>query len=68
MPHLSLLAFEHIAKKAGVKRISKSAVEELRYQMEELARTVARNGVQVSEHAHRNTVMKRDIEFVAKKS
>jgi len=60
---LSLLAFEKIAKKAGVKRISKDALEEMRDIIEEMAFDLANDAVKISQHAGRKTVMARDIQF-----
>ncbi len=58
---LSLLSFERIARKAGVKRISKKALEELREIIDEEASELATKAVQISKHAERNTVMDRDV-------
>jgi len=60
---LSLSGFEKVAKKAGVKRISKDALEELRDTMEELAFEIARDATLISQHAGRKTVKRRDIKF-----
>jgi histone H3/H4 len=64
---LSILAFERIAKSAGVKRISKDAVEELRDLVEEYGFDIAHKAVRISAHANRRTVKKRDVEFAAGK-
>lgn len=64
---LPLLPFERIAKKAGVKRISHEAVEELRDTMDEYAAAVAEKAVKISFHAGRRTVKAEDIAFVVKK-
>lgn len=66
-PSLSLTPFEKIAKRAGVKRVSKDAVEEMRDVIEEIAIELAEHAVRVSRHAGRRTVMREDIEFVAGK-
>lgn len=63
---LSLLAFERISKKAGVKRISKEAVEELRDVIEEAGTEIAEKAVRVSRHAGRRTIMAQDVKFVHK--
>lgn len=63
---LPLLPFERIAKKAGVKRISHEAVEELRDTMDEYATEVAEKAVKVSFHAGRRTVKEEDVRFVVK--
>ena len=67
MPLLPLLPFERIAKKAGAKRISKDAVEELHDIIEERAFEIAERAVKLSRHANRRTVMAQDIRFVVKK-
>jgi histone H3/H4 len=64
---LSILAFERIAKNAGIKRISKDAVEELRDLVEEHGFEIAHKSVRISAHANRRTVKKRDIDFAAGK-
>ena len=66
MAKLSILAFERIAKKAGVKRISRSAVEEMRDMMEDRASELSQKAVKLADHAERNTVLEKDIEFVSK--
>ncbi len=63
---LPLLPFERIAKKAGVKRLSKEALEELRDIMDEYASQTAEKAVRISRHANRRTVMAGDIKFVTK--
>lgn len=62
---LPILPFERIAKKAGVRRISREAVEELRDTMDEYATMLAEKAVKVSFHAGRRTVKEEDIIFVA---
>ena len=57
---LSLLAFERIAKKYGVKRISREVIEELGLEMAEKA-------VKASRFAGRKTLMEEDIKFVTEK-
>lgn len=64
---LPLLPFERIAKKAGIKRISKDAVEELHDIVEEYGLEIAERAVKISRHANRRTVMVDDIRFVVKK-
>lgn len=63
---LPLLPFERLAKKAGVKRISKDALEELRDIITEEATEIAEKAVKISRHANRRTVMKEDVRFVVK--
>lgn len=61
---LSLLAFERIAKKNGVKRISKEALEETREIIEEIGLDLAERAVKVSRFAGRKTLMEDDVKFV----
>lgn len=63
---LSLLGFEKIAKKAGIKRISKDAVEELRDVIEEYGMHIAEKSVRLSRHANRRTIMAGDVKFIVK--
>jgi len=64
---LSLLAFERIAKKNGVKRISKEALQETREIIEELGLEIAEKAVKVSRFAGKKTVMEEDMKFVTEK-
>ncbi len=64
---LPMLPFERIAKKAGVKRISRDALEELHDIVEEYGMEIAERAVKLSRHANRRTVMVGDIRFVVKK-
>lgn len=62
---MSLHAFEKIAKKAGVKRISGDGVEELRDTVEEYGMEIAIRAVQIANHRNCRTVQKKDVEFVS---
>ncbi|MFC2143212.1 histone [Candidatus Aenigmatarchaeota archaeon] len=62
---LSLLVFEKIAKKNGVKRISRDALEEAREMIEELAMDMCDKAVSLSRHANRRTVKEEDIKFIS---
>ena len=64
---LSLLAFERIAKKNGIKRISREALEEAREIIEEMGLDISENAVKVSRFAGKKTVMESDVKFVVKK-
>ena len=57
---------ERIAKKAGVRRISKTAVKALRNETLDYAEDMAREIVAVSKHAERNTVLRKDVLLVRK--
>ena len=63
---LPLLPFERIAKKAGAKRISKEALEELRDSIDEIGSDIAEKAVKISRHANKRTVMAEDVRFVLK--
>lgn len=64
---LSLLAFERIAKKNGVKRISKEALEEAREAIEEIGFEIAEKAAKLSRFAGRKTLMEDDVKFVTEK-
>ncbi|MCX6815807.1 MAG: NFYB/HAP3 family transcription factor subunit [Candidatus Aenigmarchaeota archaeon] len=61
---LSLLSFERIAKKVGVKRISKEALEEIRDTISEEGLEIAERAFKISRHANRKTVMIEDVKFI----
>jgi histone H3/H4 len=63
---LPLLPFERISKKAGAKRISKPALEELRDIIDEIGTDIAERAVKISRHAGKRTVMAEDVRFVLK--
>lgn len=64
---ISLLAIERIAKKNGIKRISKEALEEAREALEEIGFEFAEKAVKLSRFAGRKTLMKEDVKFVTEK-
>ncbi|RLJ04395.1 MAG: histone [Candidatus Aenigmatarchaeota archaeon] len=61
---LPLAPFERIVKKAGAKRVSANAVEELRDIIEEYGLEIAKKAWNIAQHAGRRTVQKKDIKFV----
>lgn len=63
---LPISPFEKIAKKAGIKRISKQALEELRDAIEEYGTGIAEKSVKISKHASRRTILAKDVQFVTK--
>lgn len=63
---LSILAFERLAKKVGIKRISKDALEEIRDMITEEGLETAERAFRISRHANRKTVMLEDVKFVTK--
>ncbi len=64
---LSLLVFERIAKKNGIKRISREALEEAREIIEEIGMDISEQSVKVSRFAGKKTVMENDVKFVVEK-
>jgi len=64
---ISLLSLERIAKKRGIRRISKDALEELREILLEEGMHIAERSVKLSIHARRRTVMEEDIKLAAGK-
>ncbi|MCD6215473.1 MAG: histone family protein [Candidatus Aenigmarchaeota archaeon] len=61
---LPLAPFERIVKKAGAKRVSANAVEELRDIIEEYGLEIAKKAWNIAQHSGRRTVQKKDIKFV----
>ena len=57
---------ERIARKAGVKRISKTASKALRNITLDYAEDLANDIVAVSKHADRNTILRKDVMLVRK--
>ena len=64
---LSISAFYRILKKTGIDRVSDEAAIEMRDSVEELAKELAAECVNIARHAERRTVMKSDVEFVFRK-
>ncbi len=60
--------FERIVKKAGIKRVSKEALEEIRECIEEISLDISEKAVRLSRHAGRKTVRKDDVEFITGKT
>ncbi len=65
---ISLLSLERMAKKRGIRRISKDALEELREMVSEDGMQIAERAVKLSRHAKRRTVMQEDVRLAAGKS
>jgi DNA-binding protein len=62
---LGLSAMYRILKKAGADRVSDESAEELRRVIEEIALSIAKSAVEMSEHAGRKTV-RGDVKLAAK--
>lgn len=63
---LGLSAMYRILKKAGADRVSDESAEELRRVIEEIALSIAKSAVEMSEHAGRKTVRGDDVKLAAK--
>ena len=63
---LTLQPLRKLLKKAGAKRVSDKAAEELGKAMEEKTKILLLDAKRLSEHAGRRTVMKRDIRAARK--
>ena len=61
---LPLKAVERILRKAGAKRVSKGASEELAKYLEEYAAEIAREAGQLAQHSGRVTVTEQDVHMV----
>jgi len=61
---ISNLAAEKILKKAGAKRVSSKAAEEFAKMLEHYALLLAKEIVDVSEHAGRMTIKEEDVRFI----
>ena len=57
-----------LARKAGIKRITADAVEELRDAVDEYGMAIAERAVKLSRHANRRTVMGEDVRLAARKA
>lgn len=67
-PELGLAAMYRIIKKSGAERVSDESAEQLRKIIEEIATKIARQAVDLSNHAGRRTIKSGDIQLGSKKS
>jgi len=65
---LPLAAIKRIAKKSGVRRISKSAVKLILEATEEIGLEIAREAAIAARHAKRRTIKASDIKIASNKS
>ena len=63
---LGLSAMFRILKKSGAQRVSDESAVELRRVIEEIAEAIAKNAVEMSNHAGRKTVKAEDVKLSSK--
>jgi len=63
---LGLSAMYRILKKSGAERVSDESANELRRAIEEIAEAIAKNAVDMSNHAGRKTVKAEDVNLASK--
>ena len=63
---LGLSAMYRILKKSGAQRVSDESAVELRRVIEEIAEAIAKNAVEMSNHADRKTVKAEDVKLASK--
>ncbi len=64
---IPLAVVERIARKAGVERISREALEELKELIEEIAEDLAMEASELAKHAGRKTIKPEDVKLAAGK-
>ncbi len=67
MAYLPRLPFERILKRAGAKRVSQDALEEIANILEEKLMIIAEEAAALAKHAGRKTVIDEDIRMAKKK-
>ena len=63
---LGLSAMYRILKKSGAERVSDESANELRRVIEEIAEAIAKNAIDMSNHAGRKTVKADDVKLASK--
>lgn len=66
MPYFTFAPIKKLFKKAGAKRVSDKAAEELIKIMEDETKKLLMQSKRLSEHAGRRTVMKEDVKSAKK--
>jgi DNA-binding protein len=67
MSILPKLPFERLMKKAGAKRVSEEALEEMANILEDKLTEIAKEAVLLAKHAGRKTILEEDIRIARKK-
>jgi len=60
-PKIALTSIRRILKEQGIERIEKSALEEIRFILEDIIRDMSRNIIVYMRHAKRKTAQKADV-------
>jgi len=63
---LGLSAMYRILKKSGAQRVSDESAVELRRVIEEIAEAIAKNAIDMANHAGRKTVKTEDVKLASK--
>lgn len=66
MPELSLAPIDRLMRIAGAERISDEAVSILREILEEVAKDISRQAMELAKHAGRKTILADDVKLAAK--
>jgi len=61
-----LAALYRVLKKSGANRVGDEAVEELRESIEQIAESIAKQSVELAQHAGRKTIKTEDIKLATK--
>lgn len=61
-----LAALYRVLKKSGANRVGDEAVEELRESIEQIAESIAKQSVELAQHAGRKTIKIEDIKLATK--
>jgi len=67
IPKLPRLPFERILKKAGAKRVSQDAMEEMAMAMEERMYKIVKEAAILAKHAGRKTITDEDVRMASRK-
>ncbi len=66
MTELTIAPIKRLIEKAGAKRVSKDAAEELAKILESKAREISKKAADLAKYSGRRTVMKKDIKLAKK--
>ena len=67
MSYLPRLPFERILKRAGAKRVSQDAMEEIAKILEDRLMMIAEESAALAKHAGRKTIIDEDVRIAKKK-